>query len=353
MSKLTAIIKQYNTYEKLSEFITKPPYNLEFREDKPISDLFLICPTDTSDFKSELVKECNGIILNKNTLEIVAYGLDYVLNIDQFEELYDYPTICWDNIDFHRCLDGTLIKVYYFDSKWNISTNKCINSNKSRWASSKSFYSLFNECNIDLNELDTNNCYCYILQHPESRIVVPIPKPSATLIGYRNMNSLEFTHNNLYDNDMPTSDKISYIKNQPYSSGSYIASLPNNVSVRIDCAEYNYVKSVRTNEPNIILRYIQLINNNEYKNALYHYFPEYLSQFNIINQDIDNLSKVIQNIYYQKHVKKQNIISHTKFHRTLTQLHAQFLNHKQIINKTVVYMKLIQLPAHVLYWLLY
>ena len=64
--ELSSFIKKNNikTFHDLKEILVKDPYYLKIDQSHP---LFQINITEKSDLKMPLVKECNGIILEKNT----------------------------------------------------------------------------------------------------------------------------------------------------------------------------------------------------------------------------------------------------------------------------------------------
>jgi hypothetical protein len=360
MSNLIKLIAENNlkTFGEIKSFLSQPPYFIESREDKPVSNLYLLFYTEDSDINNLVVQECNGIILDKNTNQIVSYGVNRVFSMDEMMARADFIDLDWDKATYNKCFDGTFLKVYFYNDKWNVSTTKCINSDKSKWASDKSFYNLFLECNVDLESLDKNNCYCFILHHPESRIVspVPFPYPYANLVAIRNMNTLELTKLNFPVENIPCQYKFDFVKKQPYSSGSYLVYIDSPTSeklvVRVDSLEYEWVKHIRGNVPDIKMRYLEILHMNLEKYGMYQYFPEHSSEFNQIESDLLSVSKTVQNLYFQKYITKENPDIPVKYSQTVRQLHGQFKKTKCITTFDTVLAKLVSLPPPVLYWVI-
>ena len=75
---LLNFIKNNNieTYEHLKTTLENEPFFLKFKEDNEIPDLFLIYPQDKSDFTNIITRQCNGIIMEKNTLKIICYSFE-------------------------------------------------------------------------------------------------------------------------------------------------------------------------------------------------------------------------------------------------------------------------------------
>lgn len=350
MANLINLFHQNNlkSFDEIKSFVSQPPYFLEVREDKPVSNLYLLVPTENSDIHNKVVRECNGIILDKNTNQVVSYGLDRVFLISEIED----SGIDWDSLNYNKCIDGTLIRVYYYNAKWNVSTTKCINSKKSRWSSNKSFYDLFMDCGLDFESLDKNNCYCYILQHPETRLVVPHILPLATLVGIRNMNTFELTFFSI-PALIPENNKLEFIKNQSFTNGSFLTEY-NGMTIRIDSDEFEKVRNLRANVPDIKMKYIEYYNDQDKKDDLVKYFPECIPVFKQVELDIQIHASRIQDLYYKFYVKKQKTLTIPfKYERTLNQLHGQFKKTKVVTTKAIVVEKLISLPFEILYWILY
>jgi hypothetical protein len=360
MSNLINLIAEnkLKTFGEIKSFLSQPPYFLEAREDKPVSNLYLLFHTDDSDIHHPVVQECNGIILDKNTNQIVSYGVDRVYSMDEMMTRTDFMLLDWDKATYDKCFDGTFLKVYFYNDKWNVSTTKCINSDKSKWGNDKSFYNLFLECNVDLDSLDRNNCYCYVLQHPDSRIITPVPfHPHVVLVAIRNMNTLELTRINFSSDHIPAQYKFEFIKQQPFTTGSYIASIRSPVSdikliVRIDSLEYEWVKHIRGNVQDIKMRYLEILHNHMEKNDIYKYYPEHSADFNKIESDILSASKTIQDLYYKKYITKEDPDIPSKYLQTVRQLHGQFKKTKCITTFDIVLTKLVYLPPPILYWVL-
>ena len=71
-------INTYN-FDSLKQVLESDLYNLKIKEDADYPDLFLIHTQENSNYNSVLVRECNGIILDKNTLKIVCYSFNKCL----------------------------------------------------------------------------------------------------------------------------------------------------------------------------------------------------------------------------------------------------------------------------------
>ena len=83
-----------------------------------------------------------------------------------------------ERVRFEESIDGTMINVFYYKDEY--FKKGCIDAKRSRWGSSKSFYTMFNEaCNFDLQELNKNFCYTFVLVHS---IIVLLPNTTNPIL---------------------------------------------------------------------------------------------------------------------------------------------------------------------------
>jgi len=147
-------------------------------------------------------RQLRGVILEKETNKIVAYGLDHDIEVRSEKDLQDLPYYCFDpeinEMVVEDAIDGTLIRMYYYNNQWNYATNRCIDASKSFWVSERSFKDLFLEaaerCSLDTNLLNKHCTYTFVLCHPENRNVKKYSFPSIYHIGTRLNNTQETDH---------------------------------------------------------------------------------------------------------------------------------------------------------------
>ena len=118
-------IEQHSDWEKL---LSEKPYCLSITRDVVCGQnlvMFKYSQID-SDMSLPLVKECRGIILNEDTLDVVSCG---------FFKFFNYGEPTGDTIDWSSCyctekLDGSLIKVVRIGNMLLVSTNGTIDAYK-------------------------------------------------------------------------------------------------------------------------------------------------------------------------------------------------------------------------------
>ena len=137
--------------------------------------------------KTDFIRKTRGIIVDKYTHDIVSYPIDGKVSLETFTQ-----NVEWDDIVIEESIDGTLINLYYYQDKWNVSTNSTLDGH-CFWNSKKNFKELFLEtfatydCNIQ--HLDTRCTYSFVLCHPEARNVSLYKKPRIYHILTRNLDT--------------------------------------------------------------------------------------------------------------------------------------------------------------------
>jgi hypothetical protein len=122
---------------------------------------------------TDLEKECRSLVLNTNDLSVISYTCDNILcNNDAL------PFITETN-DVYKCYEGSLLSLFNHNSKWFLSTRRCLDSKESIWKT-KSHYDMFmevlNKENITFeeftNNLNINNNYYFVLIHHENQNII-------------------------------------------------------------------------------------------------------------------------------------------------------------------------------------
>ena len=85
------------------------------------------------------VDKCRGVIFKDNSLVLRSYPSTKEIIPNDFgiveTDLLKYPEKC----TFFNAHEGAMIRVFYNDDKWYISTNKKLDAFTSKWASKDSF----------------------------------------------------------------------------------------------------------------------------------------------------------------------------------------------------------------------
>ena len=121
MIELQKFIINHKNWE---EELQAEPYCIKITRDGPY--IMFKYNQIESDFSNPLVRECRGIILKEGTFEVVCHAFDKFGN---YGESYA-PEIDWETAVVQEKCDGSLIKIWYDDDDWHISTNGTIDAFK-------------------------------------------------------------------------------------------------------------------------------------------------------------------------------------------------------------------------------
>lgn len=185
-------------FEQIKEELEAEPLNIKVNE----KDNLYLCKYNQidSDFNYKMVRQCRGIILEKNTNKVIAFPFSKFFNIQEGHA---------DKVDFINSsisskIDGSLIKIFYYNNKWNIASNGTIDAKDAEATDlltgrKFNFHDLFHESlkeqGLTFQELSEKMIpgftYIFELVHPISRIVVKYEKPDLYLIGIRNNETMQ------------------------------------------------------------------------------------------------------------------------------------------------------------------
>jgi hypothetical protein len=180
MSVISSLLNIINSLQdknvkSLTTALRKESRNIYYK-DEPESNRLLIYLTYLEDTNNlvQLERECRSVILDRTTLQVVSYSMD---------ELYSEDVSLMSKLEtsshkIYECVEGTLLSVYHFGDKWNVSTRRCLDASKSMWLSKKSHYDLMLECvqSNFFDLLDKSKNYYFVLQHSENKGVVDYGK---------------------------------------------------------------------------------------------------------------------------------------------------------------------------------
>ena len=318
-------------FESLRIILENDPYNLKIKEDNNFQTLCLIHNHDKSNFSNKIVNECNGIILDKNTLKIICY------TFDKCSEETNFP----NNLDTNQLfmeysIEGSLIRLYNYDNKWILSTKRCIDANKSKWLSTKNFVELFYEClgNINLDEIiNPKYCYSFIISHPENNIVSKEGIPTLYHVSTRDMNTLkEITLNigvPVLERLSIPNDKISELLSQSlndinkFYEGYMFIDIHYN-RWKLQKPHFKKIRGLWGNNNNKFFRYLELRNDINLLQEYLGYFQSDKDDFLKYESDINNFAQIILEYYSRKHITKIDKNVPFYFSKLIYKLHGDY-----------------------------
>lgn len=177
------------------EVISLPPYCIKVIEEDGLT--LLKYDLLESDFNQKVVHECRGIILDGNN-NVVCYPFDKFFNYSEcFASKIDWSSAC-----VQEKIDGSIMKVYYYNNEWKVATNAKINAFNAQLMPDagnenvpfSSFGDLFEEARksagLDYNNLNKDYTYIFELVSPYNKVVIPYDEIKIYHIGTRNNKTL-------------------------------------------------------------------------------------------------------------------------------------------------------------------
>jgi len=277
---------------------------------------------------------CRSVILNSDN-KVVGFAPPKSLHADVFIQKYPENT---NGIQAEEFVEGTMINVFFdpdvgVTGSWEISTRNTVGATSSFYKStaSKTFRQMFMEsaaeCKLDINKLETELCYSFVLQHPENRIVVPFSKAQLYLVGVykidRNNNSVDFFDAHQYKDffrELGTTVKFPEIYEfnkyseliEKYGSmntsydivGVIIHNKNTGERTKFRNPVYEQVRNLRGNQPKLQYQYLCLRKEGKVKDFL-KFYPENRSEFSTFRDQVHLFTNTLYGNYISCYIKKE------------------------------------------------
>ncbi len=272
-----------------------------------------------SPFGDPLVKECRGIILDEaDNWRVVAHSFGKFFN---YGEMHAAP-IDWKTARVQEKLDGSILRLYWYKGNWYVSTSGVPDANTPLPAMGEIFghpittfkelfWTLYDSYIKSgkvpvLSSLDKNFTYTFEGCAHVNRVVVQHKEPSLSLIGVRDMRTLEELPVESFSRQFPV------VKSYPLRSLEDVLSA---------CREMDPVKQegfvvvdgefhrIKVKSPAYVAlhhlkdgfgarRILEIVRSGENSEFLAH-FPEWTKEFNETKKAYDDIIEEIATLYKQ------------------------------------------------------
>lgn len=344
---LTNYLKNNNlqTFDDVKSELTSEKFKLKVKEDYLHPTLYLVVyDKNKSVMNEELVRECRGIILEKESNRVVCH------TFPKSEEKKDLFQNGFNESDvvIERAIDGTQIRLFYYNGVWNCATTRCISAIHSKFYGTKTFLELFLESsvNFDYNELNKEYCYSFVLCHPYNRIVVPYSHPTLYHVGTRNL--ISPTLEELFDHDIKIQrpPKINfksydemekYMKDEKTYAYEGVIIRKGKLRYKMRTVLYNFIRELRGNNTNQLYDYFRLLTQNKVDLFL-QYYPELTALYNAFGRNNALMTNRIHQEYMDKNIHHTLTYQQMTWHfkPTIYNLHKLYITNRQRITKQVV-----------------
>ena len=313
---------------------------------------------------------CRSVIINSNN-KVVGFAPPKSIQSDTFIKSYSLNDI---NIVAEEFIEGTMINVFWDESisKWEIATRNTVGANSSFYKGkyAKTFKTMFLEAAINnhlfSDNLEKENCYSFVLQHPENRIVVPFKQPQLYLVAVYKINN-EVDNISVNVLDIQKYKDLFYVLNvtvkfpeiyildkyadliQKYASmntsynivGVVLYNKLTGERAKIRNPVYEQVRNLRGNQPKIQYQYLCLRKEGKVGEYL-KFYSENKKDFSTFRDQVHLFTNTLFTNYKSCYIKKEKpLLEFSEQYRThMFNIHQTYLNElreqKLFITNTVV-----------------
>ena len=286
-----------------------------------------------------LIRKSRGLILDtsNNQINVICSSIEGGIHLEKFRKIVNInDCIIEENIE------GTLINLYYYNNRWNVSTKFCINADETRFRNKKTFRQSFDKLvNINTLDLDVNFTYSFILVLKENKLVTKVKRDMVYHIETTN----NITDDKIFvDLGIPHPRLLFLNKKEKliqYSKiieklievdwdkkGFMLFSKDRKYRCSVINPRYEYVKNLVSNQAN--LKYLCLESKYYKKNdsELLIFFPEYEPMFCKITNDLYDLIDSIYKIYVDVKCLKIKEDIPKKFYKIIYNIHNLYKHEK-------------------------
>ena len=301
---------------------------------------------------SEDVKKTRGIIYDEEkNMVCSSYSFTPEHTVGIEAEKYRPLLKELDKCTIFRSEEGTLLRLFFDEHRWILSTHKRINAFDSKWSSSKSFGELFldaliyyftegegkGKLNIELpddvfdqfcNRLDTKYVYTFLLRTNQDTKIVCDPPEFPTVYFAGLFEQGKWTSGNptlLHAPEQKTFTSIeeleAYVEAvNPLEHQGVIVILPDGTTIKVVnplCLRY---KLVRGSEPDVRMSYFRLRKSDDDLKLFQKLFP----RVNVekMEEELFTMAKYLHRMYVRRYIKKQFTTIHPTLFYVMKQAHA-------------------------------
>jgi hypothetical protein len=298
------------------------------------------------------VKRVRGVIVNEHDKVVCSsfgYTPEYVVEEDRssYESMLQSISDC----TVYRSEEGTLLRLFFNDGRWMVSTHKRINAFLSRWSSKKSFGELFLEAleyffvhgdgkgliefeNQDelfdcfCSTLDTSLVYTFLVRtNQDTKIVCDAPDhPTLFFAGafkeqkrIKDVTTMIPTPLQLFFSTLSELEEYVSLMN-PFLYQGVMVILPDDSTCKILHPQYVSYKNIRGSEPDLTASYMRVRKSDHQLYLFSKMFPSF-SQKHVEDQ-LYHMTRFLHSMYVRRYIKKVYTMIHPVLFSVLRQAHS-------------------------------
>lgn len=290
-----------------------------------------------------------GVVFENNNKVMDAFPRVNELVLSESNPVGDLTDEMVEKSSFYDHHEGALIRVFYADDGWKVSTQKKLDAFSSRWSGNMSFGELWsqaikremeskpdifgqfdNHLLVFFKTLDQEKKYLFIIRHNEdNRIVCKAPEnPTVYHVGTYIKNVIH------PDDDVNIAKPVSYKFPTVDALRAHVLSLDstrvsgclaavkgamvNNRPIlqkwyKLQNEEYARLEKVRGNEPSLRFRYLQTRLDSDIVDDLFLLFPSHAHLFDECEDAIYAIAKYIHKAYMDRFIRRQFVTLDREF----------------------------------------
>lgn len=263
--------------------------------------------------------------------------------------------------EIFECLEGTIIRVFFYNDKFWTTTSKRLDAFKSKWASIRTYFGQsfaqqlrkLVDWSVDDDReflkmfyekyLDKKKRYCFILRSSEEERIVCDANliPGVTyLCNETDSHVMDFSDQiQLDDTFFPKSKRISgletgqqaaeYVRNHTHFTVSQGIILfkqngENLESIKIMSKEYAVRFNLRGNESSLKFRYLQLRQTSYDLDLFFEMYPQIRSKAKQIEENIWKICQKLHDLYVKYYIRNESVSLQKEEMRALKTIHDTY-----------------------------
>ena len=309
-------------YATLVAHLQSDAIKIRVKTDTKYPDLFILTHTEETVKEHLLYGITNGLVIERSTMRTLCYSFDKMIDLEEEEHrLAECFSAGTGAFDLQYAMEGTLMRVWWYQGEMMVSTKRCINACLSHWLSRKSFRELFDEAlgaegAAGLATLPQDRAYSLLLTHPENNMVVKYTEPKLYHLGTRNMITLEEEHMEIPGIErVPRMDvtleqipqHLHFLKTSPiYTMEGYILMDRAFHRQRFASPTYKKAREIFGNMNSNLMKFFTLRKDVAKLNEYLQMFPQDIEEFNGYEGNFYLCAQQVHSLYIERFIKKRS-----------------------------------------------
>lgn len=290
-----------------------------------------------------------GIVFDSNNQVISkAFGYTPMYVIDEVpEQLGEY--IRSNPCQYFPSHEGALVRAFFHDQKWYLTTHRKLDAFKSYWGSRTSFGQMFlngltHLYNTDvqfaermgsgdlfdnfMNSLNREKQYVFLVVNDKGNRIVCTPPEYQKILHVATFQNGQMVEC-VTETGVPCQTPIAfesfnqcqeYVNAQdPFVTQGLVVFMPNGKQLKLVSRQYNALFELRGNESSVMFRYLQIrgTHSEEYKKL----YPDYAEKMTAYEKAIDEITLSIYKAYLDRFVSHSYVVIPQEEYTILSSVH--------------------------------